>query len=196
MLPEVEREAVRATALDRALRIRFDWRVRERDARFSGQGVTRVEPPYNARLDLFGPRGEGVLRAAVVDDDLRLPPGMDADLLPPVHLLWSVLGVFRPPEDAEPTTAVREDGRLRLEYARDGERWRFIVEEGRLRSAEWDDAAGRRHTVELNGVGAHGVPERVEYRDYAAFRELVLTLDQVDEVEAFPSDIWTPDAAR
>ena len=53
---ELETEAVRATAPSAPLHILFDWTAREPDARFTGRGVARVEPPYRARLDLFGPR--------------------------------------------------------------------------------------------------------------------------------------------
>src|SRR5690606_9098985 len=71
--PALAREAAEATAPQRTLQILFDWNVRERDARFNGRGVARVQPPYHARLDLFGPRGEGYLTAALVEEDLRLP---------------------------------------------------------------------------------------------------------------------------
>lgn len=188
----VER-AVRATAPSRPLRVVFDWRMRERDGRFSGRGVARIEPPYRARLDLFGPRGEGVLTAALVDDELRLPPGADEAMvpIPPPALLWGALGVFRPPA-AQPTAVSREDGRLRVEYAGEEGRWRFLLDGDRLVEAEWRPDDAELHRVESNGVVAFGVPENVVYRDYAAFRELELDVGQVDEVDSFPVDIWTP----
>ncbi|HEX7117646.1 MAG TPA: hypothetical protein VF212_02605 [Longimicrobiales bacterium] len=173
----------------------FDWTARERDARFTGRGAARVEAPYRARLDLFGPRGEGYLSAAIVEGELRLPPNVDPRAVPPAPLLWSVLGVVRPPEGAALVGASREGGTARLDYERDGGRWTFLVEGGRLRRAEWNSPDGGRYTVELEGQGAHGLPQRAVYRDWAAFTELTLELDEVERVESFPPEIWTPDDA-
>ena len=99
--PALESAATAATEPKQRLRIVFDWTLQERDAKFSGSGAIRAESPYHVRLDLFGPRGEGYLSAALVDWDLRLPPGAPQDLLPPPAMLWSVFGVFRPPQGAQ-----------------------------------------------------------------------------------------------
>ena len=69
-----------ATRVVRPARILFSWSLSDRDARFQGRGVARVEPPFKARLDLFYGNGETIARAALVDDDLRIPlgtPGRD-----------------------------------------------------------------------------------------------------------------------
>ncbi|NIP78984.1 MAG: hypothetical protein GWM90_07200, partial [Gemmatimonadetes bacterium] len=71
--PSAAADAIARTAPDRPLRVRFDWRILDGEARFSGEGVARIEPPYRARLDLFGPQGEGYLSAALVAGELRLP---------------------------------------------------------------------------------------------------------------------------
>ncbi|HEX6941155.1 MAG TPA: hypothetical protein VF158_17285 [Longimicrobiales bacterium] len=183
-----------ATAPGPPLHIVFEWTAREPEARFNGRGAARVEAPYRARLDLFGPRGEAYLSAAVVDGELRLPQGVDAGAIPPGPLLWSVLGVVRPPENAALVGASRDGGDARLDYERDGGRWTFVLEEGRLRRAEWKPADGGRYTVELEGDGPYGLPRRAVYRDWAAFSELTLELDEVERVEPFPPEIWTPDA--
>lgn len=190
---ELEAEAVRATAPTAPLHILFDWTAREQDARFTGRGVARVEPPYRARMDLFGPRGEGYLSAAVVDGELRLPRNVSPSAVPPAPLLWSVLGVFFPPEQATLVGASSDGDRARLDFERDGERWTFILEAGRMKRAEWN-VGGRRYTVELEGTGPHGLPQKAVYRDWAAFTELRLELDEVERVESFAPDTWTPDA--
>lgn len=186
------RAAEDSTAPRVPVRIRFDWKLTDRDARFSGRGAARVAPPYHARLDLFGPRGETYLVAGLVDMDLRLPPGASADApVPPPAFLWSSLGVFRPP--AAPLVAARQgaDGTLDLEFSRGEDHWRFTFVHYRLRHAEWTGATGRQ-TVEIDAGGPLGLPGKAVYRDWTAFRELTLTLDQADEVDAFPSGIWTP----
>jgi len=192
--PELAREAVEATEPRRTIQITFDWNVRERDARFSGRGVARVQPPYHARLDLFGPRGEGYLTAALVEGGLRLPPAAQDAPVPPPPLLWSVLGVFWPPADAELIATEREGSVVRLEYRNGAERWRYRLEGGRLLYAEWQPANGGRHTVELRHGDGDGPPREARYRDWAAFVELVLMLDSVEDAQPFPPEIWTPHA--
>ena len=190
---ELETEAVRATAPSAPLHILFDWTAREPDARFAGRGVARVEPPYRARLDLFGPRGEGYLSAAVVGGESRFPRDVPPDAVPPAPLLWSVLGVVFPPEEATLVGASAEGDETRLDFERNGERWTYLLEAGRLRRVEWN-VGGRRYTVELEGTGPHGLPRKAVYRDWAAFTELTLDLDEVERVEPFAPDIWTPHA--
>jgi len=192
--PASARAAVEATEPRRTVQLLFDWNLRERDARFSGRGVARVQPPYRARLDLFGPRGEGYLTAALVGGDLRLPPAVQNAPVPPPPLLWSALGVLWPPPGAELLATQRDGEVLRLEYAKGAERWRYRLEGGRLLYAEWLPAEGGRHTVELRHGDGDGPPREARYRDWAAYVELVLVLDSVEDVEAFPPDIWTPHA--
>lgn len=186
-----EAEAAGTTAPTRPLHILFSWTLQEGDSRFSGRGATRLEPPLRARLDLFGPRGEGYLSAALVDMELRLPAGAADAPLPPPTLFWAALGVFRAPVGAELVGSSRDGGTTRLEYARGQERWRFRLEDGALRSAEWVGPGEGRRTVELTGGAQYGLPNRAVYRDWLAFRELRLTLDEVNETDGFPADIWS-----
>jgi len=191
---QLARDAIAATAPRSPRRLVFAWALKDRDARFNGQGVARVEPPYRARLDLFGPRGEGYVSAAAVGAELRIPPAAQsqAAMLPPPALLWTALGVLNPPGDARLTGASRQGDETRLEFARGGERWRFTLVGGRLRRAELDGAGPGRQTVELSGEGALGLPRSAVYRDYAEFRELTLTLDRANEAESFPPETWSP----
>jgi hypothetical protein len=181
--------AVRETAPRVPVRVIFDWRVLDGEARFSGQGAARIEPPYRARLDLFGARGEGYLSAAIVASELRLP-GEPETVLPPPAMIWSVLGVVRPPEGAV-LEGTRARGRtLELFYETGDGRLRYRMEEDRLRAVEW--RRGRqRMVVELEG-DVHGLPSAAMYRDWANNTELHLALETVEEVEPYPPEIWTP----
>ena len=191
--PGVEAQAVAATRFEDRLHITFRWTFTEQQSRFSGEGATRMEPPYRARLDLFGPRGEAYVSAALVEYDLRLPPGASTDLLPPPTLLWSALGVLLPPRGATLTRATRDGAETQIEYTESGGRWRFTLEGNRLRRAEWEGGQGRgRRTVEIRAYGERDVPSQVVYRDWLAFRELTLTLNQVDDADPFPPDTWYP----
>jgi hypothetical protein len=192
---QLAQQLIDSTALRRPLHIVFAWNFTEEAARFSGRGATRVEPPYRARLDLFGPRGETYLAAAAVGDELRLPPNMAAGLravVPPVALLWTALGMLRAPEGATLELTQQRGDTLFVGYGRGDEHWRFRAVRFRLQYAEWNGPNAGRRTVELRGTGAHNLPAVAVYRDWAAFRELTLTLEEANEATPFPPEIWQP----
>jgi YD repeat-containing protein len=189
--PATAASAIAGTAPDRPVRVVFQWRAMDGDARFNGQGVARIDVPYHARLDLFGPRGDTYLSAALVGQDLRLPPGVDAAPVPPPALMWAVLGVVAPPETAVLVGTRETAGRAELYYDVDGSTLRYTLEAGRVREVRWDGAR-RRMVVELRGAAGLGLPTQAVYRDFAAVTELVLNLESVDAVESFPPDIWRP----
>jgi hypothetical protein len=180
------------TRLEEPLRIFFEWSLSERDARFQGRGVARVEPPYKARLDLFLSNGETVARAALVDDDLRVPPGTPEGIIPPAEMLWGTLGVFRPGlGTALLGGELLGDGRVRLRYRRpDGIELRFTVTGGRIEEIERLRQGQVVERVVMRPGARDRYPLEGTYRDLAAFRELKLTRERLEEVEAFPPDIW------
>jgi hypothetical protein len=189
--PATAATAIEATAPDRPLRVVFAWGAVEGEARFSGEGVARIQPPYHARLDLFGPRGDTYLSAALVDAEIRLLPGVQATQLPPPPLMWAALGVVAPPAEAVLVGTRETPGRAELYYEMDGGILRYALEDGVLRSARWE-GAGRRMIVELRGVASYGLPAQGVFRDVTAAVELTLNLESVDEVDPYPSDIWAP----
>ena len=189
--PEAAAEAVETTAPDRPLRVIFSWRAMERDARFDGTGAARIEDPYHARLDLFGPSGDGYLSAALVDHELRLPPGTQGVRMPPPAMMWAVFGAVAPPAGATLRGSRQEAGRTELFYDVDGGLLRYDLRGGRLAAAEYEKG-GARMDVRLEGQAEHGLPRRAVFRDWAGHTELELNLEQVDEVEPYPPDIWSP----
>lgn len=190
----IDSEAVAAAAaenrLDGPVRVVFDWSLQEREGRFSGQGVTRVDPPDRARLDLFGPRGESYLTAVFIGGELHLPPNVQSAPLPPPELLWSALGVFQPPPGAALVATRSRSSGLTLEYAAAEQRWRYEFENGTLRSVEWTAPGNNRRTVVLEGSADHGLPGRAVYRDWPAFVELRMNLKEATSVDGFPADTW------
>lgn len=182
-----------ATAVRQPTLILFRWRMAEEGLRLSGRGVARVEPPYRARLDLFLENGEAVAVAVLVEDDLRLPVTLPGGLLPPAHLLWGSLGVFRVWPGTEVVGGEELAGgirqiRMRL-AAGDEVRYRFADEA--MRSVELLERGSVVKRVELKQDGV-SVPAEAVYRDLAAFRELVITRESVEHVASFPPDIWRP----
>lgn len=187
--PALAEELRRRSEPDRHLHIIFDWTAIGRDDRFEGRGALRLAPGYRARLDLFGPRGDGLLSAVLLDDRMAVADDGNAALLPPPALLWSVLGIFRPPADAALTGTARTAAGSMLEYGADRSRWRFHFASDRLVQVEWDAGSSRR-TVAIGGYHVLGVPTAARYRDHADFRELSLTLIEVHEVAPFDPEIW------
>lgn len=186
------------TSLTEPVRIVFQWQLNEAGMRVRGRGVARIEPPYRARLDLFLGNGETVIRAALVDGDLRLPPGAPEGILPPADLMWGVLGVFRPLLGTELLGGDRLEGdalQLRYRYA-DARELHFRVEEGRVRSLEMLQGGHAVERVELGLEEGSRYPAEATYRNLAAFRELKLTRETVERVESYPPDIWDPTSVR
>jgi hypothetical protein len=189
--PAHAERVAQASAPAQPFQVIFDWSLRERDARFSGRGSARIAPDYRARLDLFGPRGETYVAAALVGTDLAITAAQDASgELPPPELLWTVLGTFHPPAGAELVRTDVDGSSLLLEYTLGRERWRFRFTDDRLVHAEWDAGRAGRRTVELRGRETLGLPAVAVYRDITEFRELTLTLNEVHEVDSFPPHIF------
>jgi hypothetical protein len=189
--PAVAEAAIAGTAPDQPLRAIFAWRAREADARFTGSGAARIEGPYRARLDLFGPTGDGYLSAALVGQELRLPPGTAAVRLPPPALMWAILGVVAPPERAVLRGTRSDPGRTELYYGVSGGLLRYELRGERLVAAEWEGEDARMD-VRLVGTAQGGLPRSAVFRDHTNFTELALDLESVDEVEPYPPDIWSP----
>ena len=181
--------------------ITFSWTLNEQGSNVGGRGVVRTEAAERIRLDLFGPRGETYLIAALVGDEYRLPPeAANADDLPSPALLWGALGVLQPPAGAQLTSATSTPTSAELRYElTNGEVYVYTFDRGpdeRYRLSLLQRASSRgvieRVTVEHGGDGAIS---RAGYRDNTAFRELSLEVESVRPEQRFPSDIWSPDAA-
>jgi hypothetical protein len=189
-----ERSLRSGTGLDEPVRIDFRWRLNEAGSRVTGVGVARIEPPNRARLDLFLDNDESVTAAALVDDELRLPPGAPDDILPPVQLLWGTLGVFRPTEDALLMGGERLQGsaeRLRYAYG-EGAELHYQVEDGEVRRLDLirDGTVVEWMTVEHDD--SERWPASVLYRNLVDFRELEITRTSVTPTGSFDPAIWDP----
>lgn len=184
----------RSTRLAEPTRIDFTWRLNEAGDRLSGLGVARIEPPYRARLDLFLENGESVISAALVDDDLRLPPRAPDDVLPPTDLMWATLGVFRPVAGTELLGGERlEEGARRLRYAYDdGAELHFEVVDDSLRALEVVHGGSVVEWVRLEPSEDGRYPRTATYRNVVDFRELEITRTEVRSAEPFAPSIWDP----
>ena len=182
-----------ATRLEEPLQIVFAWRLNEARQRHEGRGVARIEPPYRARLDLFTTDGETVMSAALVDGELRLPPGSRDDILPPTDLMWGALGIFRPHGVRLLGGDVLEDDATRLRYAyEDGTELHYEVMAGLLRSLELLEDGHVVQRVEVDMAGDGRYPVEATYRNLTAFRELTIMRESLEIHEPFAPDTWDP----
>lgn len=186
-------ELQRATLPASPRQITFQWALDEAGAGFRGRGVGRYTAPTRFRLDLFGPRGESYLSAALVDGQLRVPAAVgDRFRLPSPALLWAAAGIFAPPADARLAGGRVEDGVLTLRYdAGEQGTLEFRARENALLSVRRLRAGGVQESVDLER-GGDGALRQARYRDWPAFRTLTLTLEASTDVPGFPDEIWTP----
>lgn len=168
----------------------FSWAYKDETMRFNGKGALRVEPPYRARTDLFGPRGETLMRSVVIGDSLYVPPGVPEGLVPPASLGWAAMGVLRPEPGAKLEMTARSGDTLTIGYGRGAEHWRYRLVNGRMQYAEWVGSGQSKRSIELRGTSSHNLPAEAVYRDWAAFRELTTTVEEVHESASFPPDTW------
>ena len=185
-----------ATRLTETARIEFRWELNEAGSRVDGIGVARIEPPFRARLDLFLDNGEGVVSAALVEDELRLPYGAPDDVLPPVELMWATLGVFRPLASARLAGGEElEGGTRRFRYAASGEvTLHYEVANDRVRALEMLEGSSVVQWVRLTAADDGGYPAAATYRNLVDFRELKITRTAVIPAESFDPSIWDPRA--
>lgn len=173
----------------------FAWVLDEAGAGFRGRGVARYVAPERFRIDLFGPRGETYLAAALVGDEPRVPAAVaERFALPSPALLWAAVGVVRPPAGAALADAVEEGGSVTLRYRmEDGDVLEYRARDGALESLRRLRGRGVAESVELTR-GAGGLT-RALYRDWAAYRSLTLNVETHEDAAPFPEATWTPPGA-
>lgn len=187
----------RATAPTQPQQISFGWTLNEQGSRVSGKGVVRADAPDRIRLDLFGARNETYLSAALVGEDFRFPGGAPQGVpLPSPSLLWGALGVVRPPASAELIDATTDDSVTVIRYrATAGDIFQYRVHTSgstpRLTQLERVSGTSVIESVRLDRSST-GALVRARYRDWSAYRDLTLEVENAKDVASFPDEIWRP----
>jgi hypothetical protein len=190
-------EMIQSTTPVRPQRITFAWSLNEAGSRVTGRGVVRSEAPDRIRLDLFGPRNESYLSAALVEDEYRLPTGVSIPVaLPSPAILWGGLGTIRPPAGAQLIAGAQSDTSATVRYrAEDGTLYQYDVSTraGRsmLRNVERSGSGGRLESVRLTRDPS-GRITKADYRNWSAFRDLTLEIDAITDSDPFPQSTWQP----
>ena len=188
---QVALAATRASSFDVPYRLLFEWSIIEPGSRLRGRGVARIEPPSLARLDLFTSNGERVAAAALDGDVLRVADDGQTEVPPPA-LLWGTLGVFRPgPETGLMGGRRYPNGKLELRYeAPGGAELLYTLRDDRVERIDALRDGRAREEVTLVRVESERFPRQATYRHLGEVRELRITLESVEHVESYPTDIW------
>lgn len=176
-----------------ARQVAFGWELDEAGAKLRGRGVVRLSPPDRLRLDLFGPRGETYLAAALVGEQARVPAAVAQRFpLPSPALLWGALGVVRPPASARLIGASTDNGETLLRYEdTGGATLEFRARGERLAAVRRIVRGGVAESIDVT-YDDRGAVRRTQYRDWAAYRTLTLTPESQTDVASFPEETWTP----
>lgn len=188
---QIAEELRRATAPVSPRQMNFRWELDEAGARFQGRGVARYEAARRVRLDLFGPRGETYLAAALVDGELRAPPALIGRFeLPSPALLWGAVGIIAPPADARLLEASVRGEETTLRYQAGDDVLEYRDSGGRLQSVRRRRGSAVAESIDLTYNDQR--LSRAQYRDWAAYRSLNLTIESSTDVAQFPEDTWRP----
>ena len=172
-----------ATELPRGhQRIVFRWEYVDQALAAKGEGVARVASPDSVRLDFFLDGGLGGGFAIVIADSISTPGGDQVRrYLPPVALLWAVLGRLAVPP--APDTVAKVDGAaLRADIGRNPA-WRVTFVADRLTRLERIVDGRRLEWVSRNGGD-------VRYQNERSSRSLTLKISSTDEAPPFDPAIW------
>ncbi len=180
-----------ASRLDVPYRLVFEWSITEPGRRLAGGGAARIQPPGLARIDLFSSNGERVAAASLDGDEVRLA-GSAGTKLPSPALLWGSLGVYRPGGMRLTGGLLYPDGTLELRYS-DGlaGELRYTLDGDRIERIDVLRDGRASEEVQLALVEGERFPRRAVYRHLEDVRELSITLESVEHVETYPTDIWT-----
>jgi hypothetical protein len=197
-LPALEGEAIAAalteqTRLADTAQIFFDWVLAEQGRRGAGKGVTRVQSPYRARLDLFLSDATTAGAAVLVEDQLSATESLPEGAIPPAALLWATLGVMRPGPGSTFESARQVGDETELRYTTGGgEELRYRVRGQQMQRAELRQGGSVVHQVVLEPGQGVRYPREATYQNRAQFRELKITTTSIEDADAFPADIWFP----
>jgi hypothetical protein len=138
--------------------LRFRWRYRDERRSIGGRGTARVAPPDSLRVDWAAILGLSPGAAVVVGDSLQWADPRDdypSSVAPAVQLLWTTLGVVRPPRAGTAVFGARDSTRVL---------WRFVEQRDtldfRLRSADANARSGVATRRPLGGPQSHAPRSR------------------------------------
>ncbi|MGH7537615.1 MAG: hypothetical protein ACREMF_03195 [Gemmatimonadales bacterium] len=126
----------------RSTTLRFRWRYRDERRSGGGRGTARVAPPDSLRVDWAAVLGLSSGAAVVVGDSLCWadpPDNFPSSVAPAVQLMWTALGVARPPRADAAVSGGRDSTRVVWRFAHAGDTldFRLLAAMPKTLEAEW-----------------------------------------------------------
>ena len=177
----------------RRVALRFKWTYRDDRRSGGGRGTLRLAPPDSMRIDWASALNIKSGAAVVIGDSLRwADPKEDyaSSMAQAIQLVWTALGIVRPPDSATATFGVRDSTGAVWRYIRDRDTVAFrLAGTPRTLQGEWrrDDKVMARSRTQL---AAGGLPQgtRVDVPERSARFEI--TFVAVDSTAQFAAALW------
>jgi hypothetical protein len=173
--------------------LRFHWRYRDNRRSGGGRGMARVAPPDSLRIDWAAVLGLKSGAAVVLDDSLSwADPKEDFPSSVPaaVQLVWTALGVTRPPRPDAVVFGERDSARVLWRYVEQDDTldFRLTVAPPRTLEAEWRRAhvMARSRAV----LGPDGLPTSVRIDVPERPARFEVTYVGVDSAATFTPALW------
>jgi hypothetical protein len=173
--------------------LRFQWRYRDDDVGVRGRVTARVAPPDSVRVDWGAPFGAHGAAVVIGDSLMWADPKKDFPESPPpaVVLIWTALGVIRPPTATMTVYGGRDSTQTVWRYVegRDTIDFRLSAAEPRVLESEW--RRDRRLMVHGRTVlGPAGFPQSVRIDVPERPARFELTFVAVDTTATIPPELW------
>ena len=184
----------RGSGPSRPTALRFRWRYHDDRRSGGGRGTVRIAPPDSVRVDWATSLNIRTGAAVVVGDSLQwADPKEDypSSVTPAVQVVWTVLGVVRPPGAAATVFGIGDSVRVLWRYAeeRDTVDFRRGLVAPRTLEAEWrrdGKVMARGRTV----LGPGGLPESARIDVPKGSARFELTFVAVDSAATFAPALW------
>jgi len=174
--------------------LRFKWRYHDERRSGGGRGTARVAPPDSLRVDWAAVLGLASGAAVVVGDSLLWADPKEnfpTSVPSAVVLVWTALGIVRPPEAAMAVYGGRDSTQTLWRYAdgRDTIDFRLLAAVPRILESEWrrdQHVMARSRTV----LGPAGLPQSVRIDVPERPARFELTFVAVDTTATFAPALW------
>lgn len=174
--------------------LRFKWRYRDQRVSGGGRGTARVAPPDSVRVDWATSFNIKTGAAVVVGDSLRWADPEDqfsSSVAQALQLVWTALGVVRPPLGGAVVSGARDSARVLWRHAesRDTVDYRLVTAAPRTLEAEWR-REGRVMARSRTVLGPAGLPQSVRIDVPERPARFELTFVAVDTTATFAPALW------
>jgi len=174
--------------------IRFKFGYKDEGRTWGGRGTARIAPADSLRFDYTGPLGLGSGAAVVVGDSVAWadPAQNFRSLVPAVPILWTALGIVRPPASQATVQRAEAPPRSIWRFVQDGDTLDYVASTDgatRILESEWrkDGKVLARCRTALD-AGAQPVSAHVTFPEVPA--SLDFTVVSIDTAAVFAGAIW------